>query len=116
MGAVAQCPRACCCVCGPTHNGIDILDIDDYKLGFWKLESTFTKAKFLRQKCYIEQNNDKLNTTIAGLPKRLSNIINFDNFKEGFTTMGMELDKPKLMYKHVKGGIVLVRNDFSIKK
>ena len=30
--------------------------------------------------------------------------------------MGMELDKPKLMYKHVKGGIVLVRNDFSIKK
>ena len=94
----------------------DILDIDDYKLGFWKLESTFTKAKFLRQKCYIEQNNDKLNTTIAGLPKRLSNIINFDNFKEGFTTMGMELDKPKLMYKHVKGGIVLVRNDFSIKK
>lgn len=94
----------------------DILDIDDYKLGFWKLESTFTKAKFLRQKCYIEQNNDKLNTTIAGLPKRLSNIINFDNFKEGFTTIGMELDKPKLMYKHVKGGIVLVRNDFSIKK
>lgn len=94
----------------------DILDIDDYKLGFWKLESVFTKAKFLRQKCYIEQNNDKLNTTIAGLPKRLSNIINFDNFKEGFTTMGMELDKPKLMYKHVKGGIVLVRNDFSIKK
>ena len=94
----------------------EILDIDDYKLGYWKLESTFTKAKFLRQKCYIEQNNDKLNTTIAGLPKRLSNIINFDNFKEGFTTMGMELDKPKLMYKHVKGGIVLVRNDFSIKK
>lgn len=94
----------------------DIIDIDDYKLGFWKLESTFTKAKFLRQKCYIEQNDDKLNTTIAGLPKRLSNIINFDNFKEGFTTMGMELDKPKLMYKHVKGGIVLVRNDFSIKK
>lgn len=94
----------------------DILDIDDYKIGFWKLESSFTKAKFLRQKCYIEQNDDKLNTTIAGLPKRLSNIINFDNFKEGFTTMGMELDKPKLMYKHVKGGIVLVRNDFSIKK
>ena len=30
------------------------LDIDDFILGYWKVESKFVKAKFIRQKCYIE--------------------------------------------------------------
>ena len=46
-----------------------IIDVDDYKLGAWKLESSFVKARFIRQKCYIEQSIDGvINTTIAGLP------------------------------------------------
>mgnify|MGYP002517480018 CR=1 FL=1 len=66
------------------------LEIDPYKLGAWKYESRFSDkgqsegcgAKFLRQKCYIELSADgELNTTIAGLPKKLAHIINFDNFK-----------------------------------
>ena len=32
-------------------------DIDDVKLGFWKHESSFTKARFVRQKTYIEEIN-----------------------------------------------------------
>ena len=36
----------------------DIIDIDDYKLGAWKVESKFKRGKYLRQKCYIELGYD----------------------------------------------------------
>ena len=92
------------------------IEIDDYKLGAWKLESTFKKGKYLRQKCYIEQDSDdKINVTVAGLPKRMGKYITFDNFKIGFSTIGMQVDNPKLSYKHVDGGVLLVETDFSIK-
>ena len=42
------------------------MDIDDYKLGAYKVESTFVKGKFIRQKCYVEVDKDgKVNSTIA---------------------------------------------------
>ena len=40
-------------------------EIDDVKLGAWKHESTFTKAKFIRQKCYIEIIDDEMKITCA---------------------------------------------------
>lgn len=92
------------------------VDIDDYKLGAWKLESKFIRGKYLRQKCYIEYGYDeKMNVTIAGLPKNLGNLITFDNFNIGFTTENMNTDTKKLTYKHVKGGVMLVDTEFSIK-
>lgn len=91
------------------------LDIDDYKLGAWKIESSFEKAKFLRSKAYIELGEGGLNVTIAGLPKRLGKYINFENFEIGFTTEGMQIDEHKLSYKQVKGGVLLVDTDFTIK-
>ena len=92
------------------------MDIDDYKLGSWKLESTYQKGRYLRQKCYIELGeDDKLNVTVAGLPKKLGKYINFDNFDYGFTTAGMDIDEPKLTYKRVDGGVLLVGTDFTIK-
>jgi len=89
----------------------DIIDIDEFKLGAWDHENNFNKAKFIRQKCYIEQieGKDKLNVTVAGLPKRLTHKVNFNNFKQGFETDG------KLMFKHVKGGVVLENTSFTIK-
>lgn len=98
-----------------------IIDIDDYRLGAWKLESRFQKAKWIRQKCYIEQDyNGEINVTIAGFPKKLAHLINFDNFKIGFTTEGLSKEQigkagRKLRYKHVKGGVVLVDTDFTLK-
>ena len=93
-----------------------ILDIDDYRLGAWKLESKFKRGKYIRQKCYIELDyNEKLNVTVAGLPKKLGNIITFDNFNKGFTTENMDIKDKKLTYKHVKGGVMLVDTDFTIK-
>lgn len=95
----------------------NFLDIDDYILGYWKLESKFKRGKFIRQKCYIEEDYDNnINVTVAGLPKRLGKYINFDNFKSGFTVSVDETDKDhKLTYKHVKGGVMLVDTDFTIK-
>ena len=96
------------------------IDIDDYKLGAWKLESRFIKGKFIRQKCYIEMNEEgKIISTIAGLPKKLSKIINFENFKIGFNTKDYEGEVKKighkLRYKYTKGGVVLAQTDFKIK-
>lgn len=99
----------------------DILDIDDYRLGALKKESVFVRGKYLRQKCYMEEWPDgSVNVTVAGLPKKLSHVVNFDNFKIGFTTAGLSDDiigeqGRKLTYKHVKGGVILTETDFTIK-
>ena len=112
----------------------DIIKIDDYKLGYWSKEAEFSEALFLRQKCYIERVDGKLNVTVAGLPKYLAPLITFDNFKKGFTTEGFKLEDMirlakengateeeikkihhKLTYKYVKGGVILADTDFTIK-
>lgn len=97
----------------------NFMDIDDYRLGAWKLESKFKRGKFLRQKCYIEEDYDGvIHPTVAGLPAELGHLINFDNFKTGFSTANFtpeEIgDNHKLSYKYTKGGVVLVDTDFTI--
>ena len=95
----------------------EFVDIDDYRLGAWKMESTFTRGKYLRQKCYIEENEeDGLNVTVAGLPKNLAKYVNFDNFEQGMSILAEdESIDHKLTFKHVKGGVLLVDTDFTIK-
>ena len=112
----------------------DKIKLDDFKLGYWAKESEFDKALFIRQKCYIELIDGKVCPTVAGLPKYLAPLINFDNFKRGFTTAGMTIDDMvkqarengasqeeieklhhKLNYKYVKGGVILEDTDFTIK-
>ena len=85
-------------------------DIDKVKLGAWKHEGHFTKAKFVRQKCYLEEIDGNVNITCAGLPKNCYSQVEWDKFKEGFTASG------KLTFKHVKGGVILVETDFTIKE
>ena len=92
------------------------VDIDDYRLGAWKIESRFNRGKYIRQKCYIEEYEDKLNVTVAGLPKKLGKYVNFDNFNKGMTILASDEEKEhKLSFKHVKGGVILVDTDFTIK-
>lgn len=85
------------------------LVIDPIQLGAWKHESTFTKAKFLRAKTYVEVINDELHVTCAGMPKSSHKEVNFDNFQKGLTVSG------KLQHKRVKGGVILKEIDFTIK-
>lgn len=102
----------------PSSELSKFVEVDDFELGKWKIESDNIKiAKFLRQKCYIEiDEEDNKNVTVAGLPKRLAKYVTIDNFKEGFSILANDTEKEhKLTYKHVKGGVLLVDTDFSIK-
>ena len=85
-------------------------DIDPVKLGAWKHEGTFTKAKFVRQKCYLEEIDGKVNITCAGMPKSCYNYVEWEKFKTGFSCSG------KLTFKHIKGGVILIDTEFTIKE
>lgn len=63
--------------------------IDPVKLGCWDHEGFATKAKFIRQKCYIENivkdESEKMKITCAGLPKNCYDKVTWDNFKVGLS-------------------------------
>ena len=87
------------------------VDIDDYRLGAWKLESQFVKGKYLRAKSYIEMSPEgKLNCTVAGLPKNIGSLVDFENFKIGSSYFGKKIPL------HVPGGIVLKDDYFTIRE
>ena len=85
-------------------------EIDDIKLGAWKHESHFTRAKFIRQKTYLEEIDGEIEITCAGLPKNCYDQVTWENFKEGLKVNG------KLTFHHVKGGVILVPTEFTIKE
>ena len=93
----------------PIEEVKEFCEIDDVKLGAWKHEGTFTKARFVRQKCYLEMFQDEIKITCAGMPKSCYKFVEWEKFKEGFTCGG------KLTFKHVRGGVKLVETDFTIK-
>lgn len=85
-------------------------EIDDVELGKWAHEATFTKAKFVRQKCYLEEIDNEVKITCAGMPKSCYKFVEWENFKQGFSCGG------KLTFKHIKGGVKLVETEFTIKR
>lgn len=111
----------------------DCLEVDDYKLGAWKCESKFERARFIRQKCYIEDEiiteeeyNSKMlefpyrcrksengyrfmKVTVAGLPAGGYKYVTWDNFRGGAKYGG------KLQPKRVAGGTVLNPTTYEIK-
>lgn len=90
----------------------DGLDVDDVRLGAWKHESTFHKAKFLRAKCYVEyeDGSDSPTVHVAGMPSNVHSEVDIDNFQVGATYFG------KLYTTRVRGGIVLVPGDMQIRE
>lgn len=112
-----------------------IINIHKYKLGAWKIEDEFRRAKFIRSKCYIQEDYDgKLDVVISGFPKHFAPLLNFDNFKRGFTTKGMSVEdlielakkngatdeqiakiNKNFKYKYVKGGVILEQSSYTLK-
>lgn len=88
----------------PTH-----IPIDQGKAGYWKVERVFSRAKFLKRKCYIEEENGEVKVTITGMPSRIHNQVTFENFRPGVLYRG------KLTSEHVPGGVVLTETPFWIK-
>ena len=111
------------------------LEIHPTKLGAWDHEATFTKAKFIRSKCYMEQHlldeadyYEKLEEsdqeylffiedgkyyynkiTVSGMPSDCHEHVTIDNFKPGATYQGKK--QPVI----VAGGVILQDVDFTIK-
>lgn len=83
--------------------------IDDKELGYWAHESTFTRARFIRQKTYIEEIAGKIDVKCAGMPDTIKSRVTWDNFHKGFKSGG------KLLPKRVKGGIILKDTEFTLK-
>lgn len=103
----------------------DNLDVHPTRLGAWKNEGNFDKARYLRAKTYIEHMTQEgamidgkytmvdvepyMCVKCAGMPNNMKSHVSFDEF-----TWGLQADKGKLRPKHVDGGIVLVDVPFSI--
>lgn len=90
----------------------DCIDVDDVRLGAWKHESTFTKAKFLRAKCYVEYQEGQEAPTVhvAGMPSVCHKYVDINNFDFGSEYPG------KLYTRRVHGGIVLVADKMQIRE
>ena len=95
------------------------LDIDDTRLGAWKIESRFRRGRYLRQKCYIQENAEeifnldsdyKLKVVVAGMPSSCAEQVDFKNFKIGATYTDKK--QPQV----VPGGVILKSIDFTIKR
>ena len=117
---------------------VEGLPIDDKKLGYFKCESTFSRAIFLHAKCYVEEtlttekgkakmiaNGKKteedffLNeagqlcynkVTVAGLPAKCHSQVTLENFAVGAVYHG------KLFPKMTPNGQILVEGDFKIRE
>lgn len=93
---------------------------DDKALLTWKNESDWTRAKFIRQKTYCEfirkEDSEKVkpywNIKCAGMPesckRKFLDTHPINDFDYGLTVSG------KLRPKHIKGGIVLVEDEYSM--
>lgn len=97
------------------------IDIDPIKLGAWKVEGSFKRAKFLQSKRYIEDmyyNTDThdgdtyFKVTCSGLQKQFHNEVTWDNF----TLSGKNpTTYTKITHKIVEGGTILVKSKFSLR-
>lgn len=102
----------------------DMIHNDD--LGKWAHESTFIRAKYIRQKTYMYEirldkpryyiknkktimTNSEISVKCAGMSENIKKKVTFENFKVGFKSSG------KLLQKNVSGGVVLVDTDFTLK-
>ena len=87
----------------------EIVEIDKFKLGAWKIETKADQGKYLKQKCYILKEKNKIKAHVSGMSKTCYNQIEWNKFKTGYTIPG------NLKKKRVQGGIILVESDFTIK-
>ena len=97
------------------------IDVDPSKIGAWDNEDTFTKARYIRQKTYIELCNkgDKKKWTVkaCGLPKQAKNYFIATAKKDIINQFqkGLVISDKKLRRQRVEGGTILTLTDFSIR-
>lgn len=114
-----------------------IINVHPSDLGAWKKEYEFVRAKYIRQKCYIEERQYKAGTKeydsymrqhgisgleqeieiisdyvkkAAGMSQSIKDVISYDEFEIGYS-----IDELKLQPKQVKGGVILKGVPYKIK-
>lgn len=95
----------------------EAIDVDDYRLGAFKKESEFIRARFVRQKAYYEISPDEeMELKCAGMPKRMKDTVEEDDFYLGavFDIGPDSKFAPKLTPKVVPGGVILRETAFKI--
>lgn len=112
--AQANYDRFCYCDTDSIHvTGTEtpkLIELHPTELGKWDDEGTFTRARFIGAKCYIEDfEKGGLKVTVAGMTKEQHKQVTFENFKEGLIVTG------KLQPKVVKNGVVLINVDYQVK-
>lgn len=96
-----------------------LIEVHPSKLGAWKHEYSFDRAKYLRQKCYIEEiayhegevAYYEYVKKCAGMSDAIKDVVSYDDFEFGFTVDGLKL-KPT----YVPGGVVLTPTPFTLKR
>lgn len=120
------------CICKPEF--VNTIECHDTKLCYWKKESEFKKAKYLRQKTYIElvvENGvEAWEVKCAGMSENCKKLLLNQYTEEecealGYNytlhdiekefDVGLSLDG-KLMPYRIPGGIVLINTKFTMKK
>lgn len=89
--------------------------IDPAAYGAYDIENRWTRARFVRQKTYIEENAaGGWTICAAGMTEKQKNIFreryDFDDFRPGLKIIG-----GKLQPKRVPGGVILIDVDFTLK-
>jgi hypothetical protein len=92
--------------------GTDIpsFEIHPSKLGCWAFENEFTRARFIKQKVYVEEINGELHVKGAGMSDEVKQQITWENFFKNRTFSGNKRTK------NVEGGVILSPVDFTIGK
>lgn len=85
------------------------LPVDNYKLGYFKHESTFTEAKYIRAKLYMEKIDGKWDVKGAGMTPEIKKQVTPENFHVDTVYTG------KLKQRTVPGGIVLLETTHHIR-
>lgn len=79
------------------------------ELGAWKEESRFKRARYVRQKTYIEEREDgTMEVKACGMPENVKSQVTWENFRIGARYPG------KLLPIVRPGGIDLTEVDFTI--
>lgn len=87
----------------------EIVEIDNIKMGAWKIETKAEQGKYIKPKTYLLKENGKIKAHCSGMSKTLFDKIEWEKFKTGYSISG------NLKKKRVQGGIILVEEDFTIK-
>lgn len=88
------------------------IEIDPYKLGAWKLEDTFVRARYLRPKAYIQdiEKDGEIVTKVkcSGMTDDIKAQVNFKNFFVGLTLEG------KRTPMTISGGVIFIDTTYTI--